>query len=201
MAADLPTFQFPRIERVYTFIIKASRVLIRTGIQLLAPINVGIYMRAYTRYLRAIGLRIDGTPKFISNDVYFDGSDYGLISLGDNVVISREVMFLTHDYSVTAGLAAMGQQVRRGEGELYTLRPIRVGRDCFIGARSSLLPGATLGDNVILGAGSVVVGHIPANSVAAGNPARVIADTSAWAQAKLARGDVLTESHAPGAKE
>ena len=189
-----------RSRRMRQVMAKLANVLLRSAIPLLATFDVGLYMRAYTRYLRWIGLKIEGTAKFISSDVYFDGSDYRLISLGDNVVISREVMFLTHDYSITAGLAAMGERIRRGEGELYVLRPITVGNDCFIGARASLLPGTVLGDNVIVGAGSVVTGYIPANSIVAGNPARVIGETSVWAQTKLELGGFLKEGVRKGTR-
>lgn len=49
-----------------------------------------------------------------------------------------------------------------------------VGRNCFIGGPSSILPGVTIGDSCIVGAGSVVTKSVPANSIVAGNPARVI---------------------------
>lgn len=51
---------------------------------------------------------------------------------------------------------------------------VRIGNRVFIGASAIVLPGVTIGDNVIIGAGSVVTKDIPSNSVAAGNPARVI---------------------------
>ena len=54
------------------------------------------------------------------------------------------------------------------------VKPIKIGRNCFIGTKTLLLPGASIGDNVIIGAGSVVSGQIPPNSVAAGNPAKVL---------------------------
>jgi acetyltransferase-like isoleucine patch superfamily enzyme len=53
-------------------------------------------------------------------------------------------------------------------------KPIKIGRGCFIGARSLILKGVTLGDRVIIGAGSVVTKDVPAFSVAAGNPARIV---------------------------
>ena len=52
--------------------------------------------------------------------------------------------------------------------------PIKIGRGCFIGTRSIILKGVTLGDRVIIGAGSVVTKDIPAYSIAAGNPARIV---------------------------
>ena len=52
--------------------------------------------------------------------------------------------------------------------------PIRVGKNCWIGAGAILLPGVTIGDNSVIGAGSVVTRDIPANVVAVGNPCRVL---------------------------
>lgn len=52
--------------------------------------------------------------------------------------------------------------------------PIRIGHNVWIGGSSTILPGVTIGDNCVIGAGSVVTRDIPANSLAVGNPARVI---------------------------
>ena len=53
-------------------------------------------------------------------------------------------------------------------------KPITVGNNVWIGAGTTVLAGVTIGDNVTIGAGSVVVKDIPSNSVAVGNPARVV---------------------------
>jgi acetyltransferase-like isoleucine patch superfamily enzyme len=50
----------------------------------------------------------------------------------------------------------------------------RIGRNCFIGGRSLILPGVEIGDSCIVGAGSVVTKSVPANSIVAGNPARIL---------------------------
>ena len=71
----------------------------------------------------------------------------------------------------------------------HYLRPISVGNGSFIGAGVSLLPGTNIGKNCIIGAGSVVKGIIPDNSIVIGNPAKVIANTVDWAQNKLKKKD------------
>ncbi len=52
--------------------------------------------------------------------------------------------------------------------------PVRIGRNCWIGAGAVIVPGVTIGDNVVIGAGSVVTKDIPSNVVAVGNPCRVL---------------------------
>ena len=52
--------------------------------------------------------------------------------------------------------------------------PVRIGRNCWIGAGALIMPGITIGDNVVVGAGSVVTKDLPSNVVAVGNPCRVL---------------------------
>lgn len=60
----------------------------------------------------------------------------------------------------------------REKGCQYNL-PIRIGKNCWIGAGSIILPGVTIGDNTVIGAGSIVTHDIPANVVAYGSPCKV----------------------------
>ena len=53
-------------------------------------------------------------------------------------------------------------------------KPVTIGNDVWIGGNVTILPGVTIGDNCTIGAGSVVTHDIPANSIAAGNPAKII---------------------------
>ena len=63
----------------------------------------------------------------------------------------------------------------KGLNEEYTRRaPIEIGDDCFIGMNSIILKGTKLGNNVIVGAGSVVHGYFPDNCIVAGNPAKIV---------------------------
>ena len=58
--------------------------------------------------------------------------------------------------------------------KLCYAKPVHIGNGCWIGASVTILPGVTIGDNCVIGAGSVVVRSISANSFAAGNPCKVI---------------------------
>lgn len=53
-------------------------------------------------------------------------------------------------------------------------KPVRIGNNVWLGARVTVLPGVTIGDDTVVGAGAVVTRNIPANTIAVGNPARVI---------------------------
>lgn len=109
-------------------------------------------------------------PNYIDPSAHFDGEDYSLITLGANNVISKDVLFLVHDYSVFRALKAIDREC---DGKRI-MEPITVGDNVFIGARVIVLPGTTIGNNVVVGAGAIVKGNVPSNTVVAGNPAKVI---------------------------
>jgi len=156
-------------------------------IKLVQYLDDGLYMRLYTRHLRACGMRISGQPLYIARSVYFDGLDYSHISLGDHVIISSHVSLLTHDHSISTALRAAYGTVLR---PIPLVRGITIGNNCFIGRSALLLRGCTLGDNVIVGAGSVVRGEIPDNSIVMGNPAIVVGNTIEWARDKAQQMDL-----------
>ena len=116
-------------------------------------------------------------PNYIDPSVHFDGTDYKLIGIGSNTVISREVLLLTHDYSIFRAL----KTIHREKDGKRIVKPIMIGNNVFIGARVTVLPGTTIGDNVIVGAGSVVKGNVPPGSVIVGNPAKKIRNTDEYA--------------------
>ena len=91
--------------------------------------------------------------------------DGGKITFGDDVLLGPDCTFVTPEHPV--------DPERRLAGYL-TYKPITVGNNVWFGARVTVCPGVTIGDNCVIGAGSVVVKDIPANSVAVGNPCRVI---------------------------
>ena len=91
-----------------------------------------------------------------------DASHCWLITIGDNVTFAPGVRILAHDASMHYALG-------------YTkIAPVTIGDNVFIGADSVVLPGTTIGADSIVGAGSVVTKDVPAGMVYAGNPAREI---------------------------
>lgn len=91
--------------------------------------------------------------------------DEAPVTFGNNVFIAPNCGFYT------AGHPLDPAERRKG---LEYARPISIGNDVWVGAGVSVLPGVTIGDNCVIGAGSVVTKDIPSNSVAAGNPCKVI---------------------------
>ena len=91
--------------------------------------------------------------------------DGGKVTIGDYVFIAPNVVI------TTAGHAFDSEQRDRG---LEIALPITIGNHVWMGANVCVLPGVTIGDNTIIGAGSVVTKDIPSNVIAAGNPCSVL---------------------------
>lgn len=87
------------------------------------------------------------------------------IYIGDCTMLGPNVVLATAGHPIDPQLRSRGLQ--------YNL-PVRIGRNCWLGAGVIVMPGVTIGDNSVIGAGSVVTRDIPANVVAVGNPCRVL---------------------------
>jgi len=98
------------------------------------------------------------------------------ITIGDDVLIAPCVHLTTASHPVElADRLTPDWQPESGAYRWRTFaRPIRIGHGCWIGANVVVLPGVTIGDGTVIGAGSVVTKDIPANVVAVGNPCRVL---------------------------
>ena len=94
------------------------------------------------------------------------GDSSGKIIMGDYVSLAPEVFITASDYKFEAGKPFRQQPKKE--------RDIRIGNDVWLGARVVVTAGVTIGDGCIVGAGAVVTKDLPAGSIAAGVPARVI---------------------------
>lgn len=87
------------------------------------------------------------------------------IYVGDHTMLGPNVTLATAGHPILPKMREKGYQ--------YNL-PIHIGRNCWLGAGVVVLPGITIGDNVVVGAGSIVTKDLPSNVVAVGNPCRVL---------------------------
>ncbi|MCD8342634.1 MAG: sugar O-acetyltransferase [Clostridiales bacterium] len=87
------------------------------------------------------------------------------IYVGDCTMFGPNVTVATAGHPILPELREQGLQYNA---------PVHIGRNCWLGAGVIVLPGVTIGDNTVVGAGSVVTKDLPANVVAVGNPCRVL---------------------------
>jgi acetyltransferase-like isoleucine patch superfamily enzyme len=117
-------------------------------------------------YAKYIGVKIGQNVIFYGMKPFMFSTEPWLITIGNNVHIAADCMFITHD----GGTLILRNKIP----DLELTAPINIGNNVYIGLRTIILPGVTIGNNVIIGAGSIVTKGIPDNSVSAGVPARVI---------------------------
>lgn len=154
-------------------------IVLRKIIFLFDGINNKIFTSMYYMWLKKMGVTFVGKPNYISSTAYIDGQGYQKIVIGKDAVISRDVMILTHDYSVETALHTINEGTE--ERKLHINDGVIIGNNSFIGARASLLPGSKIGEDCIIGACAVVKGEIPDNSIVIGNPSKIINKTSDYA--------------------
>ena len=120
------------------------------------------------KHLRQKGFSIgENCQLFARKSLWIDSTRPFLISIGDNVIITKGVSIITHGYD-WAVLKHVYKTIT-GSG-----KSVRIGNNIFIGPNSIIMPGTIIEDNVILAAGSVASGVLESNSVFAGVPAKKI---------------------------
>lgn len=128
---------------------------------------------AFVETLRADGASI-GERVFLGNRTYVDEGFAWLIEIEDDVTVAPNAMVLAHDAGLKQPLG------------VTRVAPVRIRRAAYIGAGAIVLPGVTIGEEAVIGAGSVVTHDVAPRTVVAGVPARPI-DTV----------DSLVERHLP----
>jgi acetyltransferase-like isoleucine patch superfamily enzyme len=121
-------------------------------------------------FAKKIGVNVGENLHIYGNPYSMFGTEPWCITLGNNVHITKEVLFVTHD----GGTLLFRDKIP----DLELTSPINVGDNVYIGVRSIILPGVTIGNNSIIAAGSVVAKDVEANSVVGGVPAKFIKSTS-----------------------
>lgn len=134
--------------------------------ELLGSVGAGVHIKPplfvdYGSYI-SIGARTFANYGLVALDV-------ARITIGEDVQIGPHVQLLTPTHPVDP-------EPRRAKYE--AAKPIVIGNNVWLGGGAIVLPGVTIGDNSVIGAGSVVTKDIPANVVAVGNPARVVRNLS-----------------------
>ena len=114
-----------------------------------------------------------GKNVHLGKNVYFNFNatmvDDTHIYIGDYTMLGPNVVIATAGHPILPELR---------EKALQFNMPVHIGRNCWLGAGVIVLPGVTIGDNTVIGAGSVVTKDIPANVVAVGNPCKILREIS-----------------------
>lgn len=123
--------------------------------------------KEYLESLKKLGLKV-GKNFSMQQECIIDESHCWLITIGDDVTLAPRVHILAHDASTKRHLG-------------YTkIGLVSIGDKTFIGAGTIIMPNTKIGNNCIIGAGSLVTKDIPDNSIAVGVPARVINSTDKY---------------------
>lgn len=119
------------------------------------------------RKWRKRGVKI-GENCYVNHDVLLENG----VEIGDGTTITGGSIVLTHD----AVPATFLPELNRGSVLTRVCRRanVKIGRQCFIGARCVILPGIEIGDRCVVAAGSIVTKDVPSGHVVAGNPAKVV---------------------------
>ncbi|MDD4527209.1 MAG: acyltransferase [Candidatus Margulisbacteria bacterium] len=132
---------------------------------LLSPLN---YRKIRPVLWRWMGAKV-GKDCFIGYEVWVDMTNTHLIEMEDHVHIANRCLLLCHqrdlsDYHISDDYAKLS----------YNKRKIILKKGCLIGMNSMIMPGVTIGEGAIVGAGSLVTKDIPAWTIATGRPAKVV---------------------------
>ena len=132
-----------------------------------------VFARVFpVRYAKFIGVNITGKVTIYGGSYSMFGSEPYLVTLADNVFISVDTQFVTHDGGVLP--------FRKDIPDLDLAAPISVGSNTFIGTKVLIMKGVDIGENCVVGAGSIVTKSVPDGSIVAGIPARVVKSTEEY---------------------
>jgi acetyltransferase-like isoleucine patch superfamily enzyme len=94
------------------------------------------------------------------------------VEIGSGTIIGGGAMIIDTDFHPRLPNGTWGTDPKS------VSKPVKIGKNCFIGARAVILKGVTIGDGAMIGAGALVTRNVPESATAAGNPARVLPDNA-----------------------
>ncbi len=136
--------------------------------ELFAEVGEGCYIESpfYSNF--------GGKHLHLGKNIYFNFActmvDDTHIYIGDCTMLGPNVTITTAGHPILPELRAKGYQYNA---------PVHIGKNCWLGAGVIVMPGVTVGDNVVIGAGSIVTKDLPSNVVAVGNPCRILREVNA----------------------
>lgn len=121
------------------------------------------------KYAKSIGVKVGENCEFYKDITW--GSEPFLIEIGNNVRITKGCSFITHD-----GGAWVLRNLKKNKNDekIDVFGKIKIGNNVHIGLNSIIMPGVTIGDNCIIGAGAIVTKNVADNSIMVGIPAKKI---------------------------
>lgn len=168
--AEIMEEQLKRLDRLYDFNqTRPSEMDKREKLlkELFAEIGEGCYIEP------PFHANFGGGHVHLGKNVY---ANFGLTMVDDtHIYVGDYTMFGPNVIVATAGHPIL--PVLREKSYQYNM-PVHIGRNCWIGGGAIILPGITIGDNVVVGAGSVVTKDLPSNVVAVGNPCRILREVN-----------------------
>ena len=138
------------IDQIRQLMSEITKIPLDASTTVLTPfhINLGIFTQI-------------GKNVFINHDCTF--LDIGGITIEDDVLIGPKVSLITESHPLNPT-----------ERKSLLVKPIVIKRNAWIGAGATILPGVTIGENAVVAAGAIVSKYVPANTVVAGIPAKVV---------------------------
>ncbi len=134
-------------------------------------------------YRQEFGVTIGSNCRIMGKRLNQFGSEPYLISIGNNVTITEDVKFITHD----GGVGIFRKEIPG----LNVFGKIVIKDNCFIGVNSVLLPNIVIGPNAVVGAGAVVTKDVPENTVVAGVPAKRLMSIEEYKDKALQKGLII----------
>lgn len=112
-------------------------------------------------------------PKLVIGDNVLLGRNTTILCAG-SIKIGANSLFASYCFISDENHGMDPSLNERYECQKITINSVEIGRNCWIGEKVIILPGVTIGDNTVIGAGSVVTRSLPSNVIAVGNPAKII---------------------------